>query len=303
MSWFYLALLASFLYSITNHIDKYVITRYFKNTDPGAFILFTTTVGTLFAPVVVLFKPSVVQINPAQALVVMLSGAVFLTGLVIYFYALENEEASVVVPIYQTIPIFVFVLAFIFLGEKLSLHQIGGSLLVVVGSIALSIEHRHTTKKIKTKVLALMLLASFCAALSYVIFKVYALETDYWTAIFWNYVGYAVSGLIIFVCVQRYRVAFLNALRKSKASVIAVNIFNELCNVSAQLIKTYATLLAPVALVSTVNGFQPLFVLLLGVVITVLFPRIAKEEISRQSLVQKIASIAIIFLGTYILNR
>ena len=62
-----------------------------------------------------------------------------LIGQLFYYYALKGGQASVVVPIVATFPLFAFLLATVFLGDKVTLTKVGGLLFVVVGIILLSI--------------------------------------------------------------------------------------------------------------------------------------------------------------------
>jgi hypothetical protein len=65
----------------------------------------------------------------------------------------------------------------------------------------------------------------------------------------------------------------------------------------------YATLLAPVALVLVVNSFQPLFVFALGIVLTLLLPRVAKESLDRRKMLQKGVGIGLMVVGGYLISR
>ena len=92
-------------------------------------------------------------------------------------------------------------------------------------------------------------------------------------------------------------------MQRNKVSVLSINVINEICAVIAKLTLHYATLLAPVAAVFWIaEGFQPVFVLLIGIVLTIFFPRIATEEIKRSVLSQKIVAIAAMLVGTYLLT-
>jgi len=73
-------------------------------------------------------------------IVLVLSGALGVACLILYFKALQDNEASVVVPYYQTIPIFGFILGYFILGEVLNASQIVACGLVIIGTIILSLD-------------------------------------------------------------------------------------------------------------------------------------------------------------------
>jgi len=75
---------------------------------------------------------------------------------------------------------------------------------------------------------------------------------------------------------------------------------NDACWTAAQFCNFVAFSLAPViALVNVVNGVQPLFVLLLGVSLTLWFPHVVREEIGKGILLVKAASILLLFAGVF----
>src|SRR5204862_465959 len=74
----------------------------------------------------------------------------------------------------------------------------------------------------------------------------------------------ALAGVLLFALAPTYRRQFLHTLRVNRAPVILLNTGNEVIAVVGYLLISYATLLAPIALVSVVGGFQPLLVFALG---------------------------------------
>jgi hypothetical protein len=71
----------------------------------------------------------------------------------------------------------------------------------------------------------------------------------------------------------------------------------------SEAVTLYATLLAPVAIVLVVNSFQPLFVFILGIVLTLLLPRVGKESMDRRKMLQKGVGIGLMLMGGYSISR
>jgi hypothetical protein len=63
----------------------------------------------------------------------------------------------------------------------------------------------------------------------------------------------------------------------------------------------FAYMLAPIALVLLANSFQPIFVLGIGILLTIFFPKISVEKIEAKNLWQKVIAITITGIGTYLL--
>ncbi len=62
-----------------------------------------------------------------------------LLGQLFYYYALKSGEASIVVPLVASFPVFTSIIAFFFLGERLTAMKASGLVLVVLGVILLRV--------------------------------------------------------------------------------------------------------------------------------------------------------------------
>ena len=241
------------------------------------------------------------MIEPFLAILTMIVGMLYVLYLFPYLIALNIEESSRVIPIFQTIPVFGAILAFIVLGEVLTIEQIIAGLLIILGAIGISTRFSSNSFKLNKKVLFLMLLASLMVALSAVAFKFVAISTDFFTTLFWQQVGFVVFGLILFIIKKEYRKQFIQVFILNSKKIIGLNVFNEIINIVALIIFNYATLLAPMGLVWVINGFQPLFIFILGVIITLFFPKFGKESIDK-NLYYKNIFIGIMLIGAMILG-
>jgi len=72
-------------------------------------------------------------------LFIILSGIAGALSWLFYFIALKNAKVSQIVPIDRMSVVFALVLAFIFLGEKISLKAAIGAALVVAGGIMIAL--------------------------------------------------------------------------------------------------------------------------------------------------------------------
>lgn len=300
MNWFLIALIGPALWALVNHIDKYIISKYFTGRGVGSLVLFTSLSGLLISIFILIFGFGYISIGYMSALVIAVNGAVLVAAFIPYLYALENEEASWTSSVYQLIPVFGYVLALIFLNERLSVPQLFASLLVIVGAIAISLDFSHRIT-FRAKPFFLMVLSSFMIATNALVFKIIAINANYWGTAFWEYIGGAIFGLLLFSLVPLYRTQFIVTVQKSKTAVLSINIVSELLNIGAKLAANFASLLAPLALVWVVNGFQPMIVFIYGVILTVFLPRFGKENISKRVIIQKLSAMAVMLIGIYFL--
>jgi len=302
MNWFFIALIGPLLYAVTNHIDKYILEKYFKAGEVGALVLFSALSSAVALPVVYFIEPGVFAMGLTSITLLTVSGILSIVCLILYFYALEEDEASMVVPFYQTIPVFGFILGYVVLGETLSPRELTAGLLILAGTTVISLDLRDGTIRFKKKVASLMTLSSLLFAIIGVVFKMVAVDEGFWQSAFWSLVGDLIIGTALFFAVKSYRQQFLDVFRANSAAVLSINSANELIFMAADGVTAYATLLAPIALVMTINSLQPIFVFLIGIILTLFLPHLGKESMTRNHLTQKAVAIGIITVGTCLLN-
>lgn len=300
MNWLLVALINPLAHALVNHIDKYLISRFMKGGSVGTLVLFSSLFSIIALPIIYFIHPNVFEtITLFRAVVLMLNGAVLVAAIIFYLYALADDEASYVAPLFQLVPILSFILGFFILGETLTGSQIWAALLILMGSFLLSLELKGKKTSVKLKLLLLMTGSSTCYALSAIIFKLIAVEQGFLDSLFWDLAGKFVFGLILFVSIRSYHEQFIALIKSNRFSIIGLNIVNEIIALIGEVSLVLAVLYAPVVLVQSVAGIQPAFVFLIGIFLTLFFPRFAKESIDVKSLLQKALGIIIISLGIF----
>jgi drug/metabolite transporter (DMT)-like permease len=303
MSWFFIALWAPFLLACANHNDKFLLSRYLKEKNIGSIVIFSSLFSGVAILIVLFIQPNVYDVSLVQGSALVATGMLSVFAAVCYLYALDLDEASFVTPFYQTAPIFAYFLGYFILGETITLAQGLGSFVIIVGALALSFEFGRRGMRFKRNVVALMLAASFLSAINGVIFKLIAVDKGFWVSLFWGFVGQVMAGLSLLVCVPSYRRDFLGLFKQEKVAVGGLIALSRTLFSVSEAVTLYATLLAPVALVLLVNSFQPLFVFILGIVLTLFFPRVAEESLGRMKMLQKGVGIGLMIVGGYVISR
>lgn len=302
MNWFLIALLPPAFWSVTNYFDKYLLSKYFKGGGVGALMIFSSIIGVFLLPIIAFIHPEVLSFS-VKNILIAINGFLYLLAILPYFYALQKDETSIAVPIFQLIPVFSYVLAYFVLGETLTGVQILGGLLVVAGAIWISLELSEEKKiSFKKEVFFLMLLSSLLFALNFLFFKYFAIQSSFWFTSFWEYVGFATFSFLLWVFIKPYRLQFMKVMKENKLTVLGLNGINEVVNLVAKVSFNVASLLTPLTLVWIVNGLQPFFVFVYGIILTFMFPHIIKEEVHKKALFQKIIAIVVMFVGTYLIH-
>ncbi len=284
------------------HLDKYLVERFFKESNVAVLLLFTAFVGLLLLPFIWWFEPSVTSPAAGSVALIVLSGILYMSAMLLYLRALQFEEASVVAPFFQAGPLFGFVLAYLVLGETLSQRQMAGGALIVVGALLVSISLDKGARAFKGRLAALMLAAGFVMAVGSLIFKIFALEVTFWTTTFWMFVGEALFGCGLLM-VPSYRRQFFALLRVNTVGLLAINGSNELINLGGGLGNRYALLFAPLSLVQAIGSTTTVFVFVFGVVLSAFFPRLSREDLSGPELTQKGIAAALVAAGVALVTE
>ncbi len=306
MSWFIIALGAPFLWALVNIADKFLVSNYGtkeegESSSPGSLVLFSSLIGLFASLGIFIFAKDVFSVGVFDRILLMFAGAFSILWIVLYLYSLQIEDVSAVVPWMLTIPVFGYILGFIFLGESLTNHQLLGGGIVVLGALILSLDFRKVKIVFKGRVAMLMLLSCIIYAINGIIFKFVASVDSFWISSFWEYLGLGIGGVAIFIFSSKYRKAFIYNIRESGMKIFSVNVISEWTTIAGNLLTNYALLIAPVAMVYIVGTFQPVAVLLFSFFSTKFFPRIVSEDFSKNVVIPKIASIIVMIFGSILL--
>jgi uncharacterized membrane protein len=302
VSWVVFAFSGPVLWAISVHFDKYLVERFFKHSDVAVLLIFTALVGLVLLPFIWFFEPEITKPGAGSIALIILAGILYMSALLLYLQALQTEEASVVAPYFQAGPLFGYVLAYLVLGETLTGRQMAGGALVVIGALFVSLRFDQGARMFKARLAIRMLACGFTMALSGLIFKVFAIEVEFWTTTFWLFVGEAIFGAAL-LTLPSYRRQFLAALRANTVALLSVNASNELINLAGGLGKRYALMFAPLSLVQAIGSTTTLFVFAFGVVMTLLWPKLSREDMSPHNLIQKGIAAVLVAAGVALITR
>lgn len=299
MTWVLFAFLGPVLWAVSTHIDKYLVERFFKDSGVGALLIFTALIGLAGLPIIAAFV-DVTALATAGTVVTAFSGLLYMTAIYFYLRALQQEEASVIAPLFQTSTLFTYVIAFFVLHEKPTPLRLVGGVLMMASAIIASYEPGRRIR-FKLGIVIPLLGCTATLAASAVMFKFFAIKDAFWPVTFWSFAGQAVFGVVL-LSVPHVRRQFLGMFAKSPGAVIAINAANELINLGGGLAARYASLLGPVSLVQAIGGTTSFFVFAFGVMLSLFFPMLGREDLSRPALLRKGVAVVLIVAGVILIG-
>ncbi|MDD5098134.1 MAG: hypothetical protein PHD31_00185 [Candidatus Pacebacteria bacterium] len=299
MFWIIATILSYFFYSLASLGDKIILAGPAKPKE------YTFTVG-LFSILVVLMIPFVSFgfPNGIQWLWIVLEGIVYVLGLYCLFAALDRFDVSRVVPtIGASQPIFIFILTCLFWGiQVLKTNEVLAFVMLLIGSVVVSMDKDSDISKDFVK---LSFIASILFSLDFIFSKLIFLEMPFWQGFIWMRI---VSFLfvIVFLFNKKFRKEYFNS---NSGGLGKNNVFlfvtTQASGGLAMLLQSWAIALAPVAYLAIMNsmrGFQYVFLFIMTIFISYLFPKILKEETSKNVVFQKIIAILIICTGLFVFS-
>ena len=297
LDWVTSAVISAAILGMAHVIDSHLISKRMPSFKTyllvvGIFIfLVSITLAFLFP------LPPNISVWPLSMAV--LSGITRAASVIIMFYLMKKEEVSLVIPITNTYPIFVALIAIPTLKETINSLQWVAILIVVFGVLLASIRSR-TGAQITWLGKPLILLAgsSILWAVSDIMTK-YAL--NYMST--WNM--YWISHLIIpiaFFSISLRPSVFREIMnfQKRKSSVLMVTL-NETMAVAALILFYWSMQRGPVSLVSAIYSSRPLFVFLYAVIISRFSSFLLEEQTSTSTLLLRLIAISLIVGGVIII--
>lgn len=305
-AWFGVAIIAPILWAASSLLDKGLLMWLGEDEDDAepvlVLILYSMLFSLVAAPVLFFLAKGAVTVFDVQSTILLIcAGVADAFAVILFLYALYREDASVIGPFSQTIPIFGFIFGMIFLGEFLTTQQILGASIIIFGSMLITADSKSPfSARLTTILLALGASASFAAFDT--MFKLAASDTHYWAGLFWAHIGMLMVGLTIILFRPKDRAAFFKSVQSSGKLLFGFNALNEVMYAVGVFLLAWALLRAPIALVSTATAFQPMFVLVGSVVLSRVLPKYFNESLVIRNVAFRAVAIALVVIGGIILN-
>ena len=295
--WLFFAFLTPALYPIANYCDKIALDHCgIKPLSLCALVYFGFAVQSLVVALAVggPFAPL------AAGAPLLLAGVFFAAFALPYYKALTLDAASVVVPLFQFSPVFVILFDVAVLGERFTTSQAVGSALILGCGFACAVE-REPGRLFKLRpALGYMVLSSLLYAASGPLMRIGLERNSPNSALLYQSLGMLITSLGLFAAARRgggapfakrpplfWLLLTLNCTVGTAALLGAIRAVDE---VSASLARV-------------VEASQPIFIFILGAVLTRLFPRFVHEDLRPKTIVKKTVIGCGIIIGAYFLQR
>ena len=297
MNWLFLIILAAFLFAIVDVFDKIFSCQKIKSVYTLSVL---TGIITVFFTSFLLFFVNL-KIGLGWPLFFIVISQIFYFLLWIFWWkGLRATEVSRSTAIYSSNPIYTSLIAVIFLSEQLSIIKWIAIFLIVAGTILCSYEKKENKKTSSFNIMYLLIiLAALCASLGNIFSKV-ALQTihPFLADILAAYVGLPLCLSLLF---KKEVLSETVASIRNKEIIIPLIIRGFISSLA--VVFFYLAMQAgPISLVSAAYGVNPVFVFAISIFLSLFFPKINKENLSREVLFLKFLAIFLIVGGVVLIN-
>ena len=288
----FVALLSPFIWAGSQILDSHVSNNLFKKNSSVIFYLGLTNLFVL--PLIVWWGGVEVLHFPTSVWPIIVLAAALEVGYQIpYFLALKRMDVSIIAAMFSFGRIFMPVLAYLIVGEELSLIQYIGFFVIIGATMVLNLKR---TDRLRLDIsFYLMLCASFMTVLGSVISKK-ALDDMNWLSCSFYYILVSDGFMLGMLLIPKLRREIVSDFHifKQKFKLL---MFMEVLDRSASLTSMLALSLLPVVVKSALGSTQPIFVLMYGYILYYFFGSRFKENLTRSELVKKLICFAVIIVG------
>jgi drug/metabolite transporter (DMT)-like permease len=301
--------------------DKFLLSKKIHSSVAYAFYVGIWSFLNIFLLVLDPWLPNWQQLGVDLA-----AGLIFLATLIFWYKALHQSEATRVVPIVGAlIPVFSFILGFIFLGENLTERELLAFLILVIGGVLVSVKHTkfyelhavadrvrtvfgnalggiHAGYRPTRRLITNSIVSAFFFAAFYVLIK-YVYSTQPFVGGFvWSRMG-SFIGVHLMLLVPAWRKLILEKHigESSKPKNLILFFLIRGMAAFAFILLNRAVSMGNVAITNALQGSQYIFLFFMVLFLSTRYPKVLKEELSGEVLFQKIIGALLVGIGLYML--
>jgi len=296
MYWLFITIGAYLLFALANVGDKLMITKY--KTEP---IVYAFYVGFLGIGSLVLIPFGVVNPGLMQLFWSLVGGFSFVFALYAMYKAISHGETSTAITILGgTAPIFTFVMAFLFLHERLSWNQLIAFGFLVTAIIVISWQTKKDPEDISKPLIKWAIIAGFVFAISFVSAKYIYSVQDFISGFFWIRIGGFITAIVIYLSAHHRKLIIKDFKRPKKTNKAKLLFIIQVLGGAGVVGQNYAFSLASATLINALQAVQYAFIFVLVRFLGKSHPEI-KEKFSHKIVVRKTIAIVLIAIGLYFL--
>lgn len=299
MSWLFIVIIAHLLNAGAFLVDKFLLVK--AVPKPAVYAFWIGVLG-LFSIVLLPFGSLVFTVR--EIAFAFFAGFTFEVALLFFFSALRRLETSRVVPVVGGLqPLLIFLLSYVFLGERLTQGEFVAFALLLIGSVIISYDtdtlHTRETAKRRRGWLYAVVSALFFAV-SYALTKTVFEMQPFISGFVWIRIG-AFLTVVLLLLRRQWRHDILGKQERLTRKLRLLFFGGQSAGAISAILLNYAISLASVTIITAMQGMQYAFLFLLAILLGRRYQQL-RERLSMWIIVRKSFAIALISFGLTILG-
>lgn len=306
-TWLILSFAAASAWALVNLLDKILVID--KIPSQWGRLILDSLVGLVTCVAFAIF--GLVASASLETILICLLAGVLLYGFnYAYYRALETADVTVTSALMQTIPIFSAFWGFLFFDEIFGFPIYLGVFLAVLGAVFVNIEadsqdNRTIFRGKNFKALIRFILPGILIiSFNYVLQK-YALQfTDNWTVFFWGRIGAFILTGTVYIFSRRIQREFNQIIKSVEFRTLGMVSGVEWLNLLGIFLIISAYSEGPITLVSTAAAIQPIIVIALTMIYSLLKKESMLSDFSNNKTVLffRVSAILLVIIGIYFIS-
>ena len=206
----------------------------------------------------------------------------------------------------QLAPILYLVLGWLFLGDSISFLQLIAFFVILTAPLLIIFStNKRKNKRVELKAAAFALLyVAMIVSANLIFVKQNTVEIVFIIELAFTFLGKGVGNAIIIACMPKWRKRHRMVVKNSHGKVYRPLV----CTFATCIIKDFAQysamIAAPsVALASVVaDSSKPVVIFIMGIIITIVWPKFGREDLSRRAIVVHLVATILIVIGIILLQ-
>lgn len=295
MAWnlqiFFVIIISILAYASVFVIDKFIVSK--KATNNYAYTIVSLTVFWLESVILALFL-NWTGIGISELAKPFLAGLMSGVFYIIYFYILNKEEASQIVPLLYLTPIGLTLIHTILLGTSFTIQQLLGIILATIGIVVL--ESKFTINQFfESKATLLGIAYGLFSAIPIAINELAVREIPAW-----NIQPIFATGALISASVLLFRKDVRTSLFEH-FKIIKYTAVSEALTATGNIAFWHGLMFLTSPILTGINQLTPLILFIIIIFISRYFPKIIKEDQHQSTLIRKTLGITLTIVGTGLL--
>ena len=302
MLWLILCILAALTWSFSAFIDNYQTDVIFKGKTPQAMKVVNGPVYIVISIIVAIILkiqfPDITQIG-----LLMLSGALSSIGALVYYQALENEEATDAAIFYQLQPVLLLIIDFFIFHENITFQQVLGFIIILLAPIIVILSRKRLkSRHIAMRAGALLVVYVLFATISAEISTRSSGGVDYKVIFVFYLFGRGLTDCLLGL-IPKYRKRHKYIIKRQPKAYVGTVIINQCLCAFADFTYRYALILGLTAVASAItNAAELVITFALGIILSLIWPNFGREKLQKHLIIAHVIAVILCVVGIFIIQ-